>query len=49
MYVTVVINMQLLVYINIALVNMKLAFTNAIISFRKFLSHNVERLQSQYD
>ena len=49
MYVTVVINLQLLLYVNIALVNMKLAFTNVIVSFREFPSHNVERLQSQYD
>ena len=49
MYVTVVINLQLLLYVNIALVNMKLAFTNVIVSFRKFPSHNVECLQSQYN
>ena len=49
MYVTVVINLQLLLYVNIALVNMKLAFNNVIVSFREFPSHNVERLQSQYD
>ena len=49
MYATVVINMQLLLYVNIALANMKLALTNVIVSFRKFPSHNVERLQSQYD
>ena len=49
MYVTEVINMQLLIYVNIALVNMKLAFTNVVLSFRKFPSTNVERLQSQYE